>query len=426
MSNVNSRKLIHSEQGKKWLAQFDLLDQEIASLIANILTLVSHNEFERNLISKIENVVDSISGPVALFAMREMCPPRPVLKGKKFPVEVDVAVPFYKQVKECDKGRSVSPVGHTANIGSEGRIVSIIRQFCKRNKKKFLNHPTLERLRKTKCDAILCVDDFIGSGGRAHDFLDALWQERTIVSWHSSKHIVFHVIAYSATEEGVKRTKQHKSSPDVHVYRDCPTFASLPWSKERKESVIKLCEKYGKKANKRRGHLWLGYKKTMAAIVFEHGCPNNVPAILVEKNDKWIGLFPDRVVTSKTLSVFSSEIPKEANLNVLNDIGQKKLSQSPKLIRRGEKGRVFLTILALVAKGKRKKSTLCYSTGLNNDDCDRYLSKCIKWGFVTPQKRITPVGLLELNAVKRIGKVKSELLDKGVDYYYPQQLRKAT
>lgn len=425
-SNTESRKLIHTEQGKKWLAQFEPLDQEIASSIANNLTLISHNEFERNLVSKIKEVTDSISGKVALFAMREMAPKIPILKGKACPVKVYVSTPYYEQVEECDDGVSVSPLGHTADIGSEGRVASIIRQFCKRDKSRFLNHPTLEHLRNTRCNAILCIDDFIGTGGRAHEFLDALWKEKTIVSWHSSKHINFHVIAYSGTEAGIERTKEHKSLPVVHVYRDCPTFHSLPWSKERIDSVLRLCEKYGEKANKRRRHLWWGYKKTMSTIVFEHGCPNNVPAILVEENNKWIGLFPDRIVKDNTSSVFPSEIPKKLDLKILEEAGQKKLSKSPKLIRRGEKGHILLVILALIAKGKRKRSTLCYTTGLNNEDCDRYLSKCIEWGFVSPQKRITPTGLSELNAVKKIGKVESEKKDKGSDYYYPQQLRKAT
>ena len=48
--STEARKLIHTEQGRKWLAQFDPLDQEIATAIANNLTLVSHNEFERNLV----------------------------------------------------------------------------------------------------------------------------------------------------------------------------------------------------------------------------------------------------------------------------------------------------------------------------------------------------------------------------------------
>jgi hypothetical protein len=421
-----ARKLIHTDRGKSWLNQFEPLDQEIASSLANNLTLISHNEFERSLTLKMAQVAESISGPIAFFAMREMVPRKPVIKGNKIPIEVNVSTPYYQQVKVADDGVSVMPLGNTADIGSEGRVASIIRQFCKRDKNVYLNHPTLEYLRASRCKAIVCVDDFIGSGNRGHEFLDAFWMEKSIVSWHSYKLIDFHVIAYSGVDAGIKLLRTHRSSPVVNIYRDAPTFNSLPWSKGKKEDLFNLCEKYGKKANQRRKHMWWGYKKTMCALVFEHGCPNNVPAILVEESNKWIGLFPDRTIADTTLSVFPSEIPQRANIKSLVDIGQNKLARSPQLIRRGEVGKVILLILALISKGKRKRSTLCYATGLSNDDCDKYLAKCIEWKFVSPQKRITPTGLAELKAAKKIGKIKSETLEKGSDYYYPSQLRKAT
>lgn len=430
-SNIEARKLIHTEQGKRWLAQFGLLDQEIAIAIANNLTLVSHNEFERNLISKIAEVSAIVDGPVAFFAMREMSKPRKITRYHHvdeltIPYEIEVAIPFYEQVTICKDGLSVAPFAATADIGSEGRVAAIIRQFCKRDKTKFLNHPTLEHLRTTKCDAIICIDDFIGTGGRAHEFLDTLWQEKTIVSWHSSNHIKFHVIAYSGATEGIERTKKHKSVPLVHIYRDAPTFYSLPWSKGRKEEVFNLCRKYGEIAGKRRRHMWLGYKKTMVSMVFEHGCPNNVPAILVEENENWVGLFPKRTIADTTLPVFPNNIPINPSPESLEEIGQKKLAKTVELMRQGDKGQLILTILGLVAKGKHKKATLCFATGLNNVDCDAYLSECIEWGFVSPQKRITSTGLAELRAARRFGKVKPDKLEKGSDYYYPQKLRRST
>lgn len=413
-NQTNVRKLIHTDQGVEWLAQFDPLDQEIAIAIANNLTLISHNEFERNLVKKIASVVQNIAGTVALFAMREMEKTN------------NLTTPYYEQAKICDDGISVSPLSVTADIGSEGRIASIIRQFCKKDKINYLNHPTLEHMRSLKCDAIICIDDFIGTGGRAHEFLDSLWKEKTLVSWHSSKHIEFHVVAYSGIDRGIERAHQHKSKPLIHIYRDAPTFYSLPWSEGRKEAVFELCEKYGAKANKKRKHMWLGYKKSMSSIVFEHGCPNNAPGILVEENNGWLGLFPDRTIADTTRSIFPNEIPQKANPLSLERVGQKKLANSPSLMKAGDKGQIYITILALIAKGKNKRPTLCFATGLSNDDCDACLAKLINWGFVSPQKRITPTGLAELKSAKRIGIVKPEKLEKGSDYYYPQQLRKST
>jgi len=425
MMNENkiARKLLHTEKGIQWLNQFEELDREMASSLANNLTLISHNEFERNLTLTMTRVVENIPGPIAFFAIREM---ERIKSGTNIcTFKRQSLVPYYQQAVKCDND-SVIPLGNTADIGSEGRVAAIIRQFCKKNKNVYLNHPTLERLRITKCKSIVCIDDFIGSGSRAFDFIDALWMERTIRSWHSSKVINFHVIAYSGIENGIEYIRKHKSSPSVHIYRDAPTFDLLPWSKERKEELYNLCKKYGRRANKKKSHMWLGFKETMCALVFEHGCPNNVPAILVEDNKNWIGLFPARIIPDTTLSIFPSQITLNVNMDSLVDVGQKKLRTSTKLIRRGEVGKIIIIILALVAKGKHKRATLCFATGLNNDECDKYLSFCIKWEFVSPQKRITPAGLAELKAAKRMEKLEPGLLDKGTDYYYPIQLRSAT
>ena len=154
-----ARKLIHTAQGRKWLNQFKPLDQEIASALANNLTLVSHNEFERNLVSKMAQVVASIPGPVAFFSIREVVARKAVLKGGEIKEAVYVSTPFYEQVELADDGESVVPLASTADVGSEGRVASIIRQFCKKKKNYYLNHPSLDKLRETKCRSRCLVDD---------------------------------------------------------------------------------------------------------------------------------------------------------------------------------------------------------------------------------------------------------------------------
>ena len=419
---INPKKLIHTQQGKKWLSQFKPIDQEIAFLIANNLTLVSHTEFERNLLTKLEEIASNVAGTVGFFAIRE-------LEKEKTSEGFDrKVVPFYSQVKSYD-GKSVNALSASSDQGSEAKVANIIRQLCKSNPQKYLNHPTLENLRRNKSDAIIFVDDFIGSGGRAHEFLDAFWREKTVVSWLSGKQISFHIIAYSGTDSGVYYAGRHSSNPHVHIYRDAPTFNTFHWGSEKKKRVTELCRKYGHIANKRRKNMWCGYKEGMAAIIFEHGCPNNTPAILWEPNFKgsgWNGLFPNRTVSSSTASVFPSEIVRGDHIQILEDAGQKKLAHSASLIRRGVAGQIILIVLGLIAKGQRKRSTLSFATGLNVEGCERVLAACIKWGFITVQRRITAKGLAELNAARKLKIVQSPPLDKGTDYYYPKQLREAT
>lgn len=407
----DSEKLIHTEQGKKWLSQFDPMDQGTAISIADNLTLVSQTEFERNLLLKLERLASSIEGSVGFFAVREL---------KK-------ASPFYSQVTSCN-GQSVNALSSSSDQGSETRIAGIIRNLCLSNPEKYLNHPTLESLRKNKSDAIIFVDDLIGSGNRVHEFLNSFWLEKTIVSWLSGKQIKFHVVTYSGTRDGINYVERHKSKPQVHIYRDAPTFNSFPWSNEKKKRVEKLCREYGSRVNKRRKNMWYGYKGGMVAMIFEHGCPNNTPAILWGSDFKagnWIGLFPNRTISSTVKSVFPPEIIRGDPIEVLMEVGQYRLAKSDSLLKREFSGQIILIILALIAKGKRKRSTVSFATGLNVEEYEHFIKKCIECSFITEQRRITLKGLAELNAARnlKIGQLIS--FDKGTDYYYPEQLREA-
>ena len=418
-----ARQLVCTLQGQKWLSQFDPVDQEVAKLLTRLLTLVSHVEFRRKLEELIINRGKMVDGPIGLYAVREL------EKDKSNPSWNRSVLPFFEQVTVSSDGKTVSALNAASDQGSEAIVAQIIRQLSKSAPTKYLNHPSKDALRDQKCDALFFVDDFIGSGNRVSDFIDAFWQDKTIVSWLSSKHIVLNIVTYSGTERGLERLQSHRSRPEVSIHRDTPALHMLPISIERRESIYELCKKYGNIALKTRRHFWWGYKKGMASLVFEHGCPNNTPAILWDpdhKNANWIGLFPNRTVDASTTSVFPMEIVQGNPVQTLFDVGQKRLAKSGALLRRGEIGQLVLMVLALVAQGQRKRSAISYATGLSVKDCEKILSKCVEWQFISADRRITPRGLSELNVAKLIQHKHTGYLDVGSDYYYPIQLRAAT
>ncbi|MFA0612256.1 hypothetical protein [Vibrio sp. 10N.222.49.B4] len=421
-AELNAKKLIYTSQGKAWLEQFEVIDRELAIFVSNKLTLVSHIEFERNLIKTLEDVSSNYDGCVGFFSVREL-----EKKQSQSMFDCD-AIPFYSQVSS-DDGISVNALSPSSDQGSEARIAQIIRQFCKIQPEKYLNHPSLESLRNNKCDVVIFVDDFIGSGNRVREFLTSFWIEPSIVSWLSGKQMKFHVVAYSGMDEGICNVEVHKSKPAVSIYRDAPTYDSFLWGKSRKEKIKSFFIKYGRIANKKRKKMWCGYKEGLGAIVFEHGCPNNTPAIFWEpdfKGSGWKGLFPNRAVSSEVASVFPPEIVSGDPVEILIDVGQIKLAKSGLLSRRGEAGKVLLTVLALIAKGQKKRSSLSFATGLNVNDCERLIDLCIRWGFITVNRRLTPKGIAELNVVRKWRSRNFKPLDKGTDYYYPVQLRETT
>ncbi|WP_441005215.1 phosphoribosyltransferase-like protein [Rhizobium leguminosarum] len=418
-----ARKLIYTEQGKRWLRQFDDLDQETAIFLANSLTLVSHTEFRRKLEQNLEEAAADIDGPIAVFAIRELPKTAPEQWMTPQPM------PFFSCTVASPDGRSVAAVEATSDLGSEAISAQIIRQLARGNSTKFVNHPTLSEMRARRCRAIFLVDDFIGSGNRVREFVESLWLEPTIKSWWSTKHIAFHVIAYSATESGMTSVQKHKSKPTVRVHRDATSFDALPIKPESREAIRKLCGEYGKRALKGRKNMWFGYKQGMCSIVFEHGCPNNTPAILWEFKEGspgWTGLFPYRTVSGEVASVFPPEVVRGDSVSLLTDMGQKRLAKSGALSRTGETGKIILVVLAMIAKGHRKRSSICFATGLSSKDCERIIERCIKWKFLSPQRRITPQGLSELNAARKFSVLERAAVERGSDYYYPRQLRQIT
>ncbi|MCQ1835160.1 hypothetical protein NOJ17_09505 [Neorhizobium galegae] len=358
------------------------------------LTLVSHSEFERGLKSAISESAETTATPIALFAAREL----------------DSGSPYFGESGEIDA------VGRGSDLGSEARVASLIRNLARADDK-FLNHPSVEAMRRARCRTILMVDDFIGSGQRISDFFDALWSHPSLRSWHSLGLIQFGVAAYSATEDGLKRVSKLKTSPTVTLHRECPTFHNMPWRKNTRDATLAIFKKHGS----------LGFKGTAAAIVFEHGCPNNCPSVFWAKPTKkrsWPPVFPEKSVNLDIASAFPPEIVRRDPAVALALAGQPKLAKSGALQRRGPVGALALTVIGLAARGVRKRTSIAYATGLSIVDTARLLDRCVKWGYLTLTYRVTDAGLSELNYAKKDRRSKKNVPPRGEDIYYPNQLRR--
>ncbi|WP_434986450.1 phosphoribosyltransferase-like protein [Vreelandella zhaodongensis] len=406
----NAEALLYTERGQEWLAQFSETDQEVARKIVASLTLVSHSEFERVVQKSLESISAEYEHPVGFFAVRELDP----IKS------------YFEQFTDPDSGKISALVSGTDH-GSEARIAATIRNYCKTDPNHLLNHPSLDQMREARCRTVVLVDDFIGSGKRISEFMNSLWIDTTFISWLSLHYINIVVVAFSGTGGGIKRVVQHKAKPNLVIERDCPNFIDMPWGQSLRDSAMDVCKKYAGRTSKKR--FWGGFGGALTALVFEHGCPNNAPAILwAPKTPKksWNPLFPNRVIMSGEKTVFPPEIGRGDALVTLLDVGQKRLAGSGQLLRRGENGELILLMLALIAKGQRRQSALSFATGLNRKACAQIMQRCVKWSFLTPSFRLTERGRAELTAAKKVGKVYAGFLERGSANYYPNQLRKAS
>lgn len=402
-SVIDARQLSLTLRGKEWLRRFEDADRELAELVLSALTLVSHSEFERTLTAKIVDVANQVEGPVALFATREM-------------ESLDL---YFK-----DSSSTTNAVAPGADLGSEARVAALIRNLAKAYSEKLLNHPSVDDMRAAKCRAIFAVDDFIGSGRRTASFFTSMWKNLSLRSWHSLGLISFWAVTYAATEVGQRRVENSRTGAKVRYARDCPSFRNMPWRKSVQEAALDLFRRYGKRTSKK--HMALGYDQVATAIVFEHGCPNNNPAVFwapSRPRSDWEPLFPQRSVLPTEASAFPPEIARREPTLVLLQAGQRRLSRSGALTRRGPIGTTILTVLGLAAQGIRSRAAIAYATGLAAGDITRILDRCVKWNFLTATLRLTPAGSAELRYAKSIDPIKNGVPPRGNDDYYPVQLR---
>ncbi len=409
-SDVSS-KLALTESGQLWLNQIDEIDRRLVRDFLSMLTLVSHNEFERTIERLILHRMAEIEGPIALFAVREL--PK------------DCGDSYFDVACGPEGSTSTDAVARGADIGSEGRVASFLRNLAKARPERLLNHPTIKKMRQVNCRGIFLIDDVLGSGDQTTSFLSAMWRDSTIKSWVSLGYLHFDVICYAVSEAGLRNVKKHRVKPNVKYERFCPTLTDVQPQKLQKP-LRDIFNKYARRTS--RSNMSCGYGNISALLVFEHGCPNNTPAILwAPQTHKctWLPLFPNRVVVGDARSVFPPEIVNRDSVSILLSVGHKKLAAVRPSVFHYPLSYAVLTLLALIAKGARTPSSLCYSLSMTVDDCNALLEKCISAGYITPKYRLTDSGHAELKgAIRTRQHFRKKLPELGKDVYYPNSLRR--
>jgi hypothetical protein len=241
--------------------------------------------------------------------------------------------------------------------------------------------------------------------------------------WHSLGLIKFVLVAYSATSRGEGRVAKFLDL-EPKLVRGCPTFQDLPVPRPERSVLLAGLKSYAKRTEL--PYDPLGYGNTGAALVFEHGCPDNVPVIFWAEagvGKIWQPLFPARSVLVGDASAFPPELAAPPASAVLRGAGQTRLARSGALSRRGPIGETILVLLGLIAKRIRKRSALAHASGLTIEECTNIIERCISWRFLTPALRLTNRGNAELHYARRVGKRDATIPILGSDDYYPKQLR---
>lgn len=397
--------------GNQWLQSFDDADERAtAALLIDEILLVSRNDLTRGLrqeIGKILAAPDDAVRPVALFAERAV----PKTRG--------MARPFFPN---SASGRATGPgvppiVANPSDqeIGSEGLIANLITDLVRHFGRHALSHPGPDLMRSERVRHIVIVTDFIGSGKRVWEMLEAFRAVATLRSWQSYKLLTFNVVAYSGTEEGLRIVRSSRLKPMISTVVGCPTIFNT-FTGIQRSRVLTLCHRYP-----RRHKHPTGFSNGGALIAFAHGMPNNAPPILHSRTKGWDPLFPGRSTAGAEMS-FPSEAKEIVAERAVRLLRIRNANAYLSDIT-GNRWITTMMVLAAIEAGARSLSSASARSGLSLARVEEILSYTQIARWTTSRNTLTTLGQQELARLRRHRRRSPVLPKPSMPFYYPTQLR---
>ncbi|NJS14084.1 MAG: hypothetical protein HC788_05035 [Sphingopyxis sp.] len=410
-----------SEFARTWLEQFPGSERGTAVRLADAVMLVGHDALYRGLRTLLDETLatrpDSDTGrPIALYAEREV--ETRDAEGDYGP-EYSEVLPFFSGT---EKGRAAGPGAapividpNDQEVGSEGAIANFITGYQRLYRDLVISHPGPDTLRERRASHIVIVTDFIGSGQRVWEMIEAFWRVATIRSWDSYGRIQLAVVAYSGTEAGLDRVRSHRSRPSVRVVHACPTLWSSFGGQEQMD-VVTLCRAYPRKHQTP-----LGYGNGGALIAFGHGMPNNAPPVLHSRKGGWLPLFVNRsaLAADQQFPADNADALAEWARSMLRLRTAKRFLDDP-LKRRWVETMLVLTALL---DGARSAAAASARTRLPIADVEQILVFTEIAHWTSPRRTLTALGRRELRRLQLRRARTFVLPSTEQPYYYPTQLR---
>lgn len=414
--------LSQTDFASDWLAQFTEAERPVAARLADAVMLVSGDALLRGLRLLLDEIyTDRKEGdqnkPMALFAERSVATHN--VEDTDYGFIRREILPFFPGTGEGRaSGAGMPPIvidPDDQEVGSEGAIANFITGYERLHRKGVLNHPGPDAMRTHRASHIVVVTDFIGSGKRVWEMLEAFWKVATIRSWHSYGFVRFAVVAYSGTEYGLSHVRSHRSKPAVRVVHACPTI-STAFVGAAREEVDSLC-----RAHPHRSRYPYGFGSAGALIAFAHGMPNNAPPILHSDKGGWIPLFRNRSALGADMHfpAANADSLAERARTVLQIRAAEKFLSDPTRRRWVE----TMLVLTALKDGSRTAASASARTQLPLADVERILVFTRVAHWVTHRNTLTVLGQRELRRLQLRRARTVVLPTEDLPYYYPSQLR---
>jgi len=402
-------KFSENESTRPWLDQFSDAERPVASSLVDEILLVGADEFRRGLKQLLDVVLQQRRDerPLALYVEREV----ETEQGRILPIFGEPG-----EVRTTGAGPNPVPFDpNTPEVGSEGTVANLITGYQRLHGEAVLDHPGPDRLRSCRARSIVILTDFIGSGNRVWEMLEAFRAVRTIRSWRSYQLVDFHIVAYSGTEEGMRRVRSSRLRPHVLTVVGCPTIEQA-FRGDRHAAMRRLCSTYPPSYP-----FPFGFGESSALIAFEHGIPDNAPAILHSDFGGWRPLFPNRSALAATATFPATnreELVARAARMLRVSNAQRYLADN-----RGRRWIQTMLVLAAIEEGARTRGSISARTRISIRTVDETLefTRVARW--TSGSDALTPLGRAELQRLRR-RRARNPVLPTSLrPFYYPTQLR---
>lgn len=394
---------------RQWIARFLDQERETAAKLLDEILFVGAAEFKRSMIALLTQVIAEREEdrPMAIYAEREVN------------WDGDAIAPIFR---DAEVGRAVGdgppPIlfdPKEPEVGSEGLVATLITSFQRLHQDRVLNHPGPELMRQRRVGPIVILTDFIGSGQRVHEMLEAFRAVASIRSWKSYGYVRFYVVAYSGTEEGLSLITSNGLRPKVLTSAGCPTLRGA-FHRTSRAAIYDLCKKYPP------GNYYpFGYRDSGALIAFEHGVPDNAPPILHEGWGSWDPLFPGRSAVGANAAFPHSnreELAERAETMLRMQDAARYISDT-----RGRRWIKTMLVLTAIDHGARSVAEISGKTRLRLARVRELVEFTQVAHWTTAQNKLTPLGRAELQRLRK-RRTRNPVLPKvGKSFYYPGQLR---
>lgn len=358
LKSLSPAKLDASTEVQGWLAQFPEGQRSLAKLLLSRLRFVSRDIYAEWLRQAIASLpTDQVH---ALYSVRKLD---------------DEQTCFWSE-----NGGAANRPG--SSLGSEDLVYSLVSNLVRSNSGQLLDHPSLPELKDGSIRNYVLIDDSIGSGDRVANFINAMLNHPTFLSWWSFGWINIYVLSFARSRESeariiakvrgsdhgkrkFKKSSKVQFSSEVVYQRD---WLEARWG-ENYNQLIAICRGQTKIPKWAR----LGYGDVLANIVFYHSVPNNLPGVLWFSNEKWHGLMRGRALPDWLLAMLDSRVDGASTGGGIA----------------GE----LLKILDLINRGVRRSQSIALRLNVDHRYAKELLRRAEILGLVTPQVRLTATGL---------------------------------